>query len=175
MGATGMPPSITLPWLRPGRISCICLVLAELAGCLSPMTAWTNEPRIPSALWQSAPALPSVPLQSWVLRDRAIALNFDAIQIVRDATARPHPALTIELFNGATYELDITSTVSRNNDSSVVRGLVKNRHHGDFIFFITGRVMTGTIHVGERLFKVEHISNGRHRLLELNPAELPPD
>jgi hypothetical protein len=94
---------------------------------------------------------------------------------LKDAAARPHPPVSIELFDGARYELDITSTISRINDSAVIRGLLTNTFHGDFIFYINGSVMAATIHVGDRLFKVEHVSNGHHRLLELNPEKLPPD
>jgi hypothetical protein len=102
-------------------------------------------------------------------------LNQQSLLTLRDAAARPHPPVFIELFDGARYELDITSTISRSNDSAAIRGLLKNSHQGDFTFFVNGSVMAGTIHVGERLFKIEHVSNGHHRLLELNPATLPPN
>jgi hypothetical protein len=101
-------------------------------------------------------------------------LSPQSLQSLRDAAARPHPPISIELFDGIRHELDIVSTISRMNDSAVIRGLLKNTSHGDFIFVINGTVMAGTIHVGDRLFKVEHVSNGHHRLLELNPAKLPP-
>ena len=110
-----------------------------------------------------------------VLRDRAIALSPQSLQTLKDAAARPHPPVFIELFDGTRHELDITSTISRINDSAAIRGLLKNTPHGDFTFFLNGSVMAGTIHVGDRLFKIEHVSNGHHRLLELNPEKLPPD
>jgi hypothetical protein len=97
------------------------------------------------------------------------------LQTLKDAAARPHPPVFIELFDGARYELDITSTISRINDSAVIRGILMHSPHGDFIFYINGSVMSGTIHIGDRLFKIEHVSNGHHRLLELDPARLPPD
>jgi hypothetical protein len=102
-------------------------------------------------------------------------LNPQSLQTLKDAAARPHPPVFIELFDSARYELDITSTISRINDSAVIRGLLKHSPHGDFIFYINGSVMAGTIHAGDRLFKIEHVSNGHHRLLELDPARLPPD
>jgi hypothetical protein len=151
------------------------LLLAGLLAGLSPQIVWADEPPLPSSVWQSVPGQAPAPRKPWVLRDRAIALNPQSIQTLKDAAARPHPPVSIELFDGARYELDITSTISRINDSAVIRGLLTNTFHGDFIFYINGSVMAATIHVGDRLFKVEHVSNGHHRLLELNPEKLPPD
>jgi len=126
-------------------------------------------------VWQSVPDQTPAPRKPWVLRDRAIAFDLQLLSILKDAAARPHPPVSIELFDGTRYELDITSTISRINDSAVIRGLLKNTPHGDFTFFINGSVMAATIHVGDRLFTIEHVSNGHHRLLELNPTTVPPD
>ena len=163
--------TIALQRLNPSRL----LLLAGLLACLFSHTVQADEPPLPSTVWQSAPDLAPTPRKPWVLRDRAIALSPQSLQTLKDAAARPHPPVSIELFDGIRYELDITSTVSRIDDSAVIRGLLKNSPHGDFTFFINGSVMAGTIHVGDRLFKVEHVSNGYHRLLELDPAKLPPD
>lgn len=150
-------------------------LLAGLIACLSSQTAWADVPRLPATLWQNAPEQAPLPRKPWIIHDRAIALNLPSLLTLKDAAARPHTPLFIELFNGLRYELAIDSTISRSNDSAVVRGLLKHSDHGDFIFYINGTVMAATIHVGHRLFKVEHVANGRHRLLELNPAKLPPD
>ena len=47
--------------------------------------------------------------------------------------------------------------------------------HGDFTFFINGSVMAGTIHVGDRLLQDRTCVQRPPRLLELDPAKLPPD
>lgn len=151
------------------------LLLAGLLTCLFSPTVWADEPPLLSIVWQSVPDQAPAPRKPWVLRDQAIALNPQSLQTLKDAAARPHPPVFIDLFDSTRYELDITSTISRSNDSAAIRGLLKNTPHGDFTFFITGSVMAGTIHVGDRLFKIEHVSNGHHRLLEVNPAKLPPD
>ena len=151
------------------------LLLTWLLADLSSQTVWADEPPLPLTVWQSAPDQAPVPRKPWVLRERAIALNPQSMQTLKDAAARPHPPVSVELFDGARYELDIVSTVSRINDSAVIRGLLKNTPHGDFTFYVNGSVMAATIHVGNRLFKIEHVSNGHHRLLELNPEKLPPD
>jgi len=151
------------------------LLLAGLLACLSSHTVWADEPTLPSTMWQSVPDQAPAPRKPWVLRDRAIALNPQLLLTLKDAAARPHPPVFIELFDGNRYELDITSTISRINDSAVIRGLLKHTPHGDFTFIVNGSVMGGTVHVGERLFTIEHVSNGHHRLLELNPATVPPD
>ncbi len=150
-------------------------LLVGLLASLSSQTTWADVPSLSTPLWQNAPEQTPLPRKPWIMHDRAIALSLPSLQTLKDAAARPHPPLFIELFNGLRYELVIDSTISRSNDSAVVRGTLKQSDHGDFIFHINGTVMAATIHVGHRLFKVEHLANGRHRLLELNPAKLPPD
>ena len=175
MGPAGQQSLMTVALYHPTRSTRRGLLLAGLLVCLFSHPVWAGEPPLISSVWQSAPDQTSIPRKPWVLRDRAIALSPQSLQSLRDAAARPHPPISIELFDGIRHELDIVSTISRMNDSAVIRGLLKNTSHGDFIFVINGTVMAGTIHVGDRLFKVEHVSNGHHRLLELNPAKLPPE
>jgi len=166
---------MTFAWHRPDRLPFRRLLLAGLLACLFSHAVWADEPLLPSSVWQSVPDQAPAPRKPWVLRDRAIAFDPQILSILKDAAARPHPPVSIELFDGTRYELDITSTISRINDSAVIRGLLKNTPHGDFTFIVNGSVMAGTIHVGDRLFTIEHVSNGHHRLLELNPATVPPD
>ena len=175
MGPAGQQFLMTFALYNPTRSMRRGLLLAGLLVCLFSHAVWAGEPPLISSVWQNAPDQSSIPRKPWVLRDRAIALSPQSLQSLRDAAARPHPPISIELFDGIRHELDIVSTISRMNDSAVIRGLLKNTSHGDFIFVINGSVMAGTIHVGDRLFKVEHVSNGHHRLLELNPAKLPPE
>jgi len=175
MGSAGQQPLMAFAWHRPERLPFRRLLLVGLLGCLCAFPVWADEPPLPSSVWQSVPDQGPGPQKPWVLRDRAIALSPQSLQTLKDAAARPHPPIFIDLFDGTRYELDITSTISRVNDSAVIRGLLKNTPHGDFIFYLNGSVMAGTIHIGNRLFKIEHVSNGHHRLLDLDPARLPPD
>ena len=156
------------------------LLLAVLVGCTSSQIAWTEESPAPKSLWQTvlppppADQLPT-PRKPWVLRDREIALDLPLLQILKDAGARPHPRITIELFEGASPELDITSTVSRINDTAVIRGMFKPPSKGQFTFVITANILVGTMRLGDRLYKTEHVANGRLRLLEVDPEKMPPD
>lgn len=175
MDATGQHHLMTFAWRRLNRSMLRRTVLAGLLACLPSHSLAAEEPPLPLNVWQSETLQVVGPRKPWILRDRPIALNPHSIQSLKDAAARPYPSIAIELFDGTQYELDITSTISRSNDSATIRGLLKHTPYGDFTFSITGTVMAGTIHVGDRLFKVEHVSNGHHRLLELNPAKLPLD
>ncbi len=175
MGSAGQRPLMAFAWHRPDRLPFRCLLLVGLLGCVCSFPVWADERPLSSSVWQSVPDQAPAPRQPWVLRDRAIALSPQLLLTLKDAAARPHPPVFIELFDGTRYELDITSTISRINDSAVIRGLLKNTPHGNFTFIINGSVMAGTIHIDDRLFTIEHVSNGRHRLLEVNPATVPPD
>ena len=78
----------------------------------------------------------------------------------------------MELFDKANPELEVSSPVSRINDTSVIRGVFKPPVEGDFTFVITGNLLIGTIQIGDRIYKTDHIGNGRLRLVELDPDRL---
>jgi len=155
------------------------LLLAAVLGVVFGQIAWADERPTPKSLWQTVltpPAVdqPATPRRLWVLRDREIALDLPLLQILKDAGARPHPRITIELFDGVNPELDITSTISRSNDTAVIRGKFKPPSKGDFTFVASGNLLVGTIQLGDRLYKTEHIANGRLRLLEIDSEKMPP-
>jgi hypothetical protein len=156
------------------------MLLAALLIGVFGQIAWADERPTPKNLWQTVltpPAAdqPPTPRRPWILRDREIALDLLLLQVLKDAGARPHPRITVELFDGANPELDISSTISRSNDTAVIRGSFKPPSKGDFTFVASGLLLVGTIQLGDRLYKTEHIANGRLRLLEIDPEKLPPD
>jgi hypothetical protein len=136
---------------------------------LSAMSVW-RDMVAPGSADQPLP-----PRKPWVIRERPIAFDPQVLTILKDAGARPHPPLTVELFDAAQYQLDIISTLSKFNDSSVIRGVLKGQDRGEITLVVNGTTVGATIKIGQKPFKVEHISNGRHRLLELDPAKLPPE
>jgi hypothetical protein len=156
-------------------------ILAAVLGGVCSQISWADERPTPKSLWQTAlppPATADQPAtirKPWVLRDRKIALDLPLLIVLKDAGARPHPRITIELFDGANHELYITSTVSRSNDSAIIRGTFKPPSKGSFTFVVNGNVLVGTMQLGNRLYKTEHIANGRLQLLEIDPEKLPPD
>lgn len=157
-----------------------CIFLAAMLGSVFGQIVWADERPTPKSLWQTVltpPAANQPPTlrRPWVLRDREIALDLPLLQILKDAGARPHPRITVELFDGTSHELDITSTVSRSNDTAVIRGILKPPSRGDFTFVASGNLLVGTIQLGDRLYKTEHIANGRLRLLEIDLEKMPPD
>ena len=157
MGSAGQHPLMAFALHRLKRVPYRRLLLVGLLSCVFSFPVWADEPPLPLSVWQSVPDQAPVPRKPWVLRDRAIALSPQLLQTLKDAAARPHPPVSIELFDDTRYELDITSTLSRSNDSAVVRGLLKNTPHGDFTFFINGSVMAATIHVGDRQIGRAHV------------------
>ena len=180
MGSASQRPLMAFAWHRPDRLPFRCLLLVGLLGCVCSFPVWADERPTPKSLWQTVltpPAAdqPAAPRRPWVLRDREIALDLLLLQVLKDAGARPHPRITVELFDGANHELDITSTISRSNDTAVIRGSFKPPSKGDFTFVASGSLLVGTIQLGDRLYKTEHIANGRLRLLEIDSEKLPPD
>ena len=180
MGSAGQHPLMAFALHRLNRVSYQRLFLVGLLSCVCSFPAWADERPAPKSLWQTvmtppAAIQPATPRRPWVLRDREIALDLPLFQILKDAGARPHPRITVELFEGTNHELDITSTISRSNDTAVIRGTFKLPSRGDFTFVASGNLLVGTIQLGDRLYKTEHIANGRLRLLEVDPEKLPPE
>jgi hypothetical protein len=102
-------------------------------------------------------------------------LDLSLLHLLKDAGARPLPRITLELFDKSNPELDVTSTVSRIDDTAIIRGTFKPPVQGDFTFAITGNLLIATIQIGDRLYKTDHIGNGRLRLVELDPDKMPRD
>lgn len=156
------------------------LLLTLLVGSMIGQMAWAGEPPEPKSLWHTIlnpPPItqPQTPKKPWMLRDREIELDLSLLKVLKDAGARPLPMITVELFDNANPELDVSSTVSRINDTAVIRGTFKPPVQGDFTFVITGNLLVGTIQIGPRIYKTDHIGNGRLRLVELDPDKMPRD
>ena len=165
---------------RPDRVALLHLLFVGLLGWVLAFPAWAEERPAPKSLWQTVLTSPTadqppMPRRPWVLRDREITLDLPLFQILKDAGARPHPRISVELFDGANHELDLTSTISRSNDTAVIRGTFKLPSRGDFTFVASGNILVGTMQLGDRLYKTEHIANGRLRLLEVDPEKMPPE
>ena len=180
MGSAGQRALMAFAWHRLNRVPYRRLLLVGLLSCVCSFPVWAEERPTPKSLWQTVlppPATyqPPTPRRPWVLRDREIALDLSLLQILKDAGARPHPRISVELFDGANHELDITSTISRSNDSAVIRGTFKPPSRGDFTFVVNASLLVATMQLGDRLYKTEHIANGRLRLLEIDPEKMPPD
>jgi len=180
MGSAGQHPLMAFALHRLNRVSYQRLLLAGLLSCVCSFPAWADERPAPKSLWQTVltPPVaiqPATPRRPWVLRDREIALDLPLFQILKDAGARPHPRITVELFEGTNLELDITSTISRSNDTAVIRGIFRPPSRGDFTFVASGNLLVGTMRLDNHLYKTEHIANGRLRLLEVDPEKMPPE
>jgi hypothetical protein len=156
------------------------LLLVLMFGTVVSQLVWADELSAPKSLWyavHSSPPAGQAPTvrKPWIIRDREIALDLPLLHILKDAGARPIPRITVELFDSAAPELDVSSTVSRINGTAVIRGTLKPPVQGDFTFVITGNILIGTIQLGDRLYKTDHIANGRLRLVELDPDKMPRD
>ena len=155
----------------------LIVAVVSLALFSTPHDAVAGETAEPASLWYTSPMTEqsSAQRRPWVLRERDIILDMQLLQVLKDATARPHPRMTVEFFDANRHELDITSTVSRFNDTAVLRGSFKPPSRGDFTLVATGNLLVGSLQVGDRFYKTEHAGNGRLKLLEVDPRKMPPE
>lgn len=134
------------------------------------------EPSPTPLLWRTAPNVspsdqPLPPKKPSILRERDIAFDERLVKTLKDAAARPLPPIAIDLFDAGRYELDVISTLARINDTSFIRGQLKPQDSGEFSFVLNGATVTGTMQLGRRVFKIESLGNGRHRLIEIDPEQ----
>jgi len=161
-----------VPWLTG--------TLAAWALCLLVTTAWAaHDPALP-LLWrevgdQGSQGRPFPPKKPWVIREREIVFDPALLALLKNAAARPIPPIAIVLFHGPSYELDLSSSLARLSDVSTIRGSLKQTPRASWSLVISGSAVNGTVQVGNRLYKIEHVFNGRHRLLEVDPAKMPSD
>lgn len=150
--------------------------MIALAALLLVSAAFGMEPTSAPLLWRTVPTAspsdqPPLPKKPSMLRERDIAFDEPLVKILKDAAARPLPPIAVELFDTGRYDLDIVSTLSRSNDTSFVRGQFKPPGQGDFSLVINGASVTGTFQPSQRVFKIESLGNGRHRLIEIDPEQ----
>lgn len=156
-------------------------ILLFLTVCSLPLLGsalFGAEPSPTPLLWHAIPTVspsdqPLPPTQPTVLREREIVFDERLVKTLKDAAARPLPPMAVELFDAERYELDVISTLARINDTSFVRGQLKPIDAGEFSLVLNGATVTGTVHLGRRVFKIEPLGNGRHRLIEIDPEQSP--
>lgn len=150
-----------------------------IAVCLLPILidrSFGGESPSVLLLWRTAPPVnpsdqPLPPKKPSILREREIVFDGLLVKTLKDAAARPLPPIAVELFDAGRYELDVVSTLSRINDTSFIRGQLKLTDPGEFSLVLNGVTVTGTFHLGRRIFKIESLGNGRHRLIEIDPEQ----
>ncbi len=134
------------------------------------------EPSLAPLLWRTVPAVnpsdqPLPPKKPSILREREIVFDELLVKTLKDAAARPLQPIAVELFDAGRYELDVVSTLARINDTSFIRGQLKPPDSGEFSLVLNGATVTGTVQLGRRVFKIESLGNGRHRLIEIDPEQ----
>lgn len=170
-------PDSSVRLVQP-RVVLSALLLAACLGLLPGDRVLGAEPSPAPLLWRAVPTVnpsdqASLQKKAAILRERDIAFDELLVKTLKDAAARPLPPIAVELFDAGRYELDVISTLARNNDTSFVRGQLKPQDSGEFSLVLNGATVTGTVQLGQRVFKIEPLGNGRHRLIEIDPEQSP--
>lgn len=169
--ATFPASSITQKYLvRPILLLTACSLL------LLGNPSFGTEPSSTPLLWRTIPAVnpsgqPPLPKKPLILREQGIVFDELLVKTLKDAAARPLQPIAVELFDAGRYDLDVVSTLSRINDTSFIRGQLKSADPGDFSLVLNGTTVTGSFQLGRRVFKIESLGNGRHRLIEVDPEQ----
>jgi peptidyl-Asp metalloendopeptidase len=171
------------PILHPKAMG-LCLSVAALAFCIPSVVMSAPTPsqiqlfeelpspiQPPIAQAQSAPQV----LKRWVRRQRAMALNRTALDVITHPRTGPPTDVTLSLFDGGPRTLDLDQPREHPKQTKVWRGRLRGEAGSDFTLVAHGTTMVGTILSNQRLYKIETIGGNLHRLIEIDEAALPPD
>lgn len=163
-------------YLVQNRLVRILLFLTVYSLSLLGSASFGAEPSPAPLLWRAVPTVspsdqPLSPKKPSILREREIVFDELLVKALKDAAARPLSPIAVELFDAGRYELEVISTLARINDTSFIRGQLKPADPGDFSLVLNGTTVTGTVQLGRRVFKIEPLGNGRHRLIEIDPEQ----
>lgn len=169
---------------RAAAVTSLCLTTmiyagqsASAAGLLGPLSA--SEAR--AAATQAAPrdALIKrsriVKLNSAELAAHVAPLGADTVAGRANAAASLDGRITIELFPdaAATFRRGEVEAAFESGYSWV--GSVNGNPAEEAVLIVENGQVTGHIQLGTRIFRIEPLGNGLHRVIELNPSKFPPD
>lgn len=83
--------------------------------------------------------------------------------------------LHVDLMGETTSEFLIQSRSAGPLASTVVQGRLAPPSRGDVTLILRDNVVTGTIHLERRVFKIQYGGDGSHLLIEIDPEKLPTD
>lgn len=134
----------------------------------TPQSLWelVGEPSIPDAMRTTR--------QPWLIREQTIHFHQASLRTLGDIGAPLQENLLVELI-GNTRELVVQSRTAGALNSTIVQGILRGGTDGNVTLVIKNMVVTGTIHLGTRVMKIEYLGDGTHRLAELDPEKFPPD
>jgi hypothetical protein len=112
--------------------------------------------------------------QPWLIREQTIRFHEASLHRLGNIGVPLQENPLVELM-GSTQEFVVRSRTAGAINSTIVQGILQGGTAGDVTLVIKNTVVTGTIHLGTRVMKIEYLGDGHHRLVELDPEKFPPD
>ena len=160
----------------------LCLFITAL-GTSSAVMGASTPPQIPlfteapstapPAITQALPAPQT--LKRWVRRQRTIAINPTAIDIMNRPRTEAPVGVTLNLFDPKPRTLDLDQPREHLHQTKVWRGRLRGEAGSDVTLVVHGTTMVGTILSNQRLYKIESTGRTLHHLIEIDEEALPPD
>lgn len=162
----------------------ICLSITAFALCIPSVVMSAPTPSQIQLFEESPnPAPPSIAqaqsapqsLKRWMRRQRAMALNPTALDIITHPRTEAPTDVTLSLFDAGPRTLDLDQPREHPKQTKVWRGKLRGEAGSDVTLVAHGTTMVGTILSNQRLYKIEATGGHLHRLIEIDEAALPPD
>jgi len=151
-----------------------------LLSCLTGLLGMTARPPADWHLWapQSQAAAPDsarAKQNPWVLREQSVMPREDLLALLCDMDQPLPSRIVLDLFDGSSpVFLPQTRTVG-GTGSIVVTGPLAGEPANDVTVVIKGQVLIATFRAGSKIWMVEHVEQGKHRLVEIDPEKYPKD
>ncbi len=112
----------------------------------------------------------------WIRRQQQVEVNAEAFQQLdrRNLTDQDPPVLVLDLFEQA-VAVDLWAGEERPHHGRTWRGRILGESESDVILVAHDGVYAGLVEWHGRHYELDHLGNGRHELVELDLAALPPD
>ncbi len=112
----------------------------------------------------------------WIRRRQQVEVNAEAFQrLGRPGVTEPdRPAVVLDLFEQAVV-VDLLAGDRRPHHGRTWRGHILGKPESDITLIVHDDVCAGLVDMEGRQYALDYLGNGRHELVELDLAALPPD
>lgn len=156
---------------------CLLISVVLVCGCSMSMAQPSLEPLPVWHLQKSTPPSNEHPLphKRWVLQESRIQFNDDALRSLRDLSQASLPRMVMDLSESLTRAVVIRSRNTSEGHAILVEGRLPGDPEGFFTLSMRGEAVSGRLQIGPRVWSIEPREGGSHRLMEIDPEQMPRD
>lgn len=158
------------------------VISALLVSISSGLPAWGMAPAssAPLLLWEplSGPIEPDYVTKArepWIRSEQPIRFVPAVLSALRDQTNSLPERIVLRLPDRHDLDMAIISRSFGALGATIIRARATYDPDGEMTLTIKGETVSGIVRIGRQAWRIEHRSDGRHRVVEFDPEQLHPD